>query len=206
MTSAAGALPGPSIASVISVCRSIRRSPPSIRLTTTRSAARRSRALVVAGFATSVQDAFARLIGHGAPGYIRREGLGPDGAIRAIVAAGGVAVLAHFREASTRLDLLRELVELGLAGLEVHYGSWDRVTIEAVAQVATSLGLTPTGGSDYHGDTGTYAVAHAGLWVPPEVSEGLLERIESGLERPSVGGRVGLARSSRRLGRRLRVP
>ncbi len=137
-----------------------------------------ARALVAAGFATSVQDAFARLIGHGAPGYIRRKGMGPDDAIRAIVAAGGVAVLAHFREASTRLDLLRELVELGLAGLEVHYGSWDRVTIEAVAQVATSLGLTPTGGSDYHGDTGTYAVAHAGLWVPPEVGEGLLERID----------------------------
>ena len=139
-----------------------------------------ARALVVAGFATSVQDAFARLIGHGAPGYIRREGLGPDGAIRAIVTAGGVAVLAHFREAPMRLDLLRELVELGLGGLEVHYGSWDRVTIEAMAQVATSLGLTPTGGSDYHGDTGFYAEAHAGLWVPPEVSEGLLERIESG--------------------------
>ena len=30
-----------------------------------------------------------------------------------------------------------------------------------------------TGGSDYHGDTGTYAEAHAGLWVPPEVGQGL---------------------------------
>ena len=28
-------------------------------------------------------------------------------------------------------------------------------------------------GSDYHGDTGTYAEAHAGLWVPPEVAAGI---------------------------------
>ena len=38
-------------------------------------------------------------------------------------------------------------------------------------RVADELGLVPTGGSDYHGDTGTYAEAHAQLWVPPAVGE-----------------------------------
>ena len=41
------------------------------------------------------------------------------------------------------------------------------------ARSRLALGLVATGGSDYHGDTSTYAEAHAGLWVPPEVAAGL---------------------------------
>jgi len=136
-----------------------------------------ARALVAAGFAESVEDAFARLIGHGASAYVRREGLGPDDAIRTISAAGGIPVLAHFREASTRLELLRELVEVGLAGLEVHYRSFDAATTEAVGTVAATLGLLATGGTDYHGDLGPYADSHAALWVPPETGDALLGRL-----------------------------
>ena len=134
-----------------------------------------ARALIAAGFATSVEDAFSRLIGHGAPGYVRREGLGPEAAIQAIGAAGGIPVLAHFREAPTRVDVVRDLVDAGLRGLEVHYRSFDLPTVEAVAAVAASLGLIATGGSDYHGDLGPYADAHASLWVPPESGERLVQ-------------------------------
>ena len=138
-----------------------------------------ARALIAAGFASSVEDAFSRIIGHGAPGYVRREGLGPEAAIAAIRGAGGLPVLAHFREAPERVSLLRELREVGLAGLEVYYRSFDAATVEAVAAVAADLGLIATGGSHYHGDLGTYADAHASLWVPPEVGERLLEGIEA---------------------------
>lgn len=136
-----------------------------------------ARALIAAGFASTVEDAFSRIIGHGAPGYVRREGLEPDGAIAAIRAAGGIPVLAHFREAPTRVDIVRELVEAGLAGLEVYYRTFDAATVAAVGAVATDLGLLATGGSDYHGDLGPYADTHAELWVPPQVGEHLLARI-----------------------------
>ncbi len=139
-----------------------------------------ARALIAAGFASSVEDAFSRIIGHGAPGYVRREGLGPETAIAAIRAAGGMPVLAHFREAPGRIPLLRELREAGLAGLEVHYRSFDASTVEAVGAVARRLGLIATGGSDYHGDLGPYAETHASLWVPPEVGQRLQERISAG--------------------------
>ena len=142
-----------------------------------------ARALIGAGFASSVEDAFARIIGHGAPGYVRREGLGPEEAIRVIRAAGGLPSLAHFREAPVRIDLLRELIDVGLAGLEVHYRSFDVATTAAVGEVATALGLVATGGSDYHGDLGPYAESHAALWVPPEVGDGLLAVLEAG-QRP----------------------
>jgi len=136
-----------------------------------------ARALMAAGFASSVEDAFSRIIGHGSPGYVRREGLGPESAIAAIAAAGGIPVLAHFREAPARLEVLRELVAAGLGGLEVYYRSFDAPTVEAVGAVAGSLGLIATGGTDYHGDLGSYADAHAGLWVPPEVGEVLLRTL-----------------------------
>jgi predicted metal-dependent phosphoesterase TrpH len=135
------------------------------------------RALIAAGYATSVEDAFRRIIGWGGPGYVQREGMGPRDAIEAIRAAGGIPVLAHFSEAPAQVPLLRELQEMGLAGLEVHYISWDRPTVELVSSVARSLGLLATGGSDYHGDTSTYAEAHAMLDVPDEDATVLEARI-----------------------------
>jgi len=131
------------------------------------------RALISAGHATSVEDAFGRLLGWGKPAYVPRTGLGPLEAIGAIRAAGGLPVLAHFGEAPSRVEVVRELADGGLGGLEVYYRSFDAATIEAVGEVARTLGLVPTGGSDYHGDTGTYAEAHATLWVPPEVADGI---------------------------------
>jgi 3',5'-nucleoside bisphosphate phosphatase len=133
-----------------------------------------ARCLIDAGFATSVEDAFARLIGRGAPAYVARQGLGPVDAIGAIRAAGGLPSLAHFTEAPAHVPLLRELREAGLGGLEVYYRAFGAETVAALARVASSLALVPTGGSDYHGDGITYAEQHAGLWVPPEVGDGLL--------------------------------
>jgi predicted metal-dependent phosphoesterase TrpH len=136
------------------------------------------RALIAAGHATSVEDAFQRLIGWGGPAYIQREGMGPREAIEGIRDAGGVPVLAHFSEAPTQMPLLRELQELGLAGLEVYYISFRSETVMLVRDVAARLGLLATGGSDYHGDTTTYAEAHAALHVPVEVRDALVARID----------------------------
>jgi 3',5'-nucleoside bisphosphate phosphatase len=136
-----------------------------------------ARALIRAGFASTVEDAFSRIIGHGGPGYVRREGLGPEEAIRAIRDAGGLPVLAHFREAPIRPDVLRELVEAGLGGLEVYYRTFDQATVAAMEAAAEVFELVLTGGSDYHGDLGPYAEAHSLLWVPPETGSRLLERL-----------------------------
>jgi len=136
-----------------------------------------ARALMAAGYAESVEDAFKRLLGHGCPAYVPRLGLGPVEAIATIRAAGGLPALAHFREAPEREDVVRELVEAGLAGLEVFYRTFDQDAVEAVGEVAARLHLVPTGGSDYHGDTGTYAAAHASVWVPQDAADRLLGQI-----------------------------
>lgn len=132
-----------------------------------------ARALIAAGHATSVEDAFNRHLSRGQPAYVPREGLGPREAIGAIRAAGGLASLAHYPEARDHVDFLRELIDMGLNGLEVHYRAYDAATVAGMRAIASDLGLVMTGGSDYHGDRETYAEAHAQLWNPPEIEAGI---------------------------------
>ena len=149
-----------------------------------------ARALIAAGFAESVEDAFNRYIAWGRPAYVARTGLDVAGAIRAIRDAGGLPVLAHFAEAPAHVDIVRELAETGLAGLEVYYRSFDTATVFAVGEVAAALGLLSTGGTDYHGDLGPYADAHAALWVPPEVGPRLrrvIAEVPDAEHAPSTG-------------------
>ncbi len=103
--------------------------------------------------------------------------MGPRDAIRAIRAAGGLPVLAHFSEAPTQIALLTELRDVGLGGLEVHYRSFGEETVAQVRAVARTLGFVATGGSDYHGDLTTYAETHAALHVPATVADGLREAL-----------------------------
>jgi hypothetical protein len=127
-----------------------------------------ARLLVAAGHSGSVDEAMQTLLARGRPAYVERQGLGPAEAIAAIRAAGGLPVLAHFSDAADRLDLIKELIRVGLGGLEVHYRRFDAETVTELAVVAAELRLVPTGGSDYHGDVETYEQAHRALFVPDE--------------------------------------
>jgi predicted metal-dependent phosphoesterase TrpH len=136
-----------------------------------------ARALVAAGHAESVDEAFARYLEPGAPAYVRRAGMGTRDAIDAILDAGGVPSLAHapwVLEAPGVVDRLRDW---GLQALEVYYRGWDDATIDLMARFAQARGLLPTGGSDYHGDTIDYATAQASVHVPPIVGDSLLEAL-----------------------------
>jgi hypothetical protein len=136
-----------------------------------------ARALVRRGYATSVDDAFARFVGHGGTCYVPRQGIGAIAAIEAITAAGGLPVLAHAPQATEQPEVVGELMDAGLRGLEVHYRSFDEATVARMAAFAADRGLLPTGGSDYHGDTMDYTTARAGLHVPDTVGERLLEAL-----------------------------
>ena len=140
-----------------------------------------ARALVSAGHADDVQDAFARYLVPDMPAYVRRQGIGPRAAIEAISAAGGIASLAHSAWAPDEPEVIDELMRWGLRGLEVHYHFWDDERIERMGAFADERGLLRTGGSDYHGDTGTYAESQESCHVPAEVGERLLEALDTNL-------------------------
>jgi 3',5'-nucleoside bisphosphate phosphatase len=144
---------------------------------------RLARALINCGYADSVEDAFKRHLSRGRPAYVPRLGLGPADAIRAIRQAGGLTSLAHYAEAPDHLSFLRDLMGLGLNGLEVYYRAYDHETVASLRAIAEDFRLVMTGGTDYHGDRETYAEAHAELWVPPEVEAG----VRAGMAASGVG-------------------
>ena len=132
-----------------------------------------ARAMIAAGYATSVEDAFTRHLSKGRPAYVPRLGLNAVESIRAIRSAGGLASLAHFAEAPERIGFLRELMSVGLNGLEVYYRSYEPAVVETLRQVALDLRLVMTGGTDFHGDRESYAEAHAQLWIPDAIEPAL---------------------------------
>jgi 3',5'-nucleoside bisphosphate phosphatase len=137
-----------------------------------------ARALVAAGFADSVEDAFSRYLGWGMPGYVARTGLGPFEAIRVIRASGGLPILAHFSSAPERAILIGRLIDAGLGGIETHHRSFDVATRAALTAFARKLRLVPSGGTDYHGDLGPYAESHQELDVPLSLEEAVLDALD----------------------------
>jgi 3',5'-nucleoside bisphosphate phosphatase len=134
-------------------------------------------ALVLAGHATSVQDAFERWLAAGRPAYVPRQGIGPREAIDAIRGAGGLAVLAHSPTAPDHVEDVERLRGWGLEGIEVYYRTFDAATVERLAQFAARAGLLATGGSDFHGQDMTYPDVAACTRVPDAVGEALLRAL-----------------------------
>lgn len=133
-----------------------------------------ARAMMAAGYVESVDEAFERYLSRDRPGYVPRQGLGPIEAIEAIRGAGGLASLAHARHAPQHRAEIRELQEVGLGGLEVYHSSFDRGVVERMEQFVELVGLVPTGGSDYHGDTMSYAEMQGWIHVPDRIGDRLL--------------------------------
>jgi 3',5'-nucleoside bisphosphate phosphatase len=114
-----------------------------------------ARALVRAGAATGIDDAFDRWLGDNRPAYVPKARLHPADVIRLARASGGVAVLAHplsLELGAGRLEaLVAGLAEAGLGGIEAVYGAYHPEQRRALRRMARRHGLVATGGSDYHG-------------------------------------------------------
>jgi 3',5'-nucleoside bisphosphate phosphatase len=136
-----------------------------------------ARAMVAAGHVGSVQEAFDKWIDRNGPAYVPRQGMKSRAAIDAIVAAGGIPILAHYPAAPEQPSLMKLVMDWGMSGLEVYYRRFTADTITAMADLATNLGLLATGGSDYHGDTGSYAESMRTTYVPRAMADRLLSAL-----------------------------
>jgi len=107
-----------------------------------------AQALIECGVVDSVREAFNRYLVEGRPAYVSRQKLAPQQAISAILAAGGVPVLAHPWGLTNLLD---DLVAMGLQGLEVYYTGYGPERVRLLRRYAHEYRLVETGGSDFHG-------------------------------------------------------
>lgn len=113
-----------------------------------------ARALVKNKVINTTSEAFYKYIGQKDPGYVLGFKLSPEKVIRLIRNAGGVTVLAH-PYSLNRDDLIPQLVNLGLNGLEVYYPEHSTHVIKNYLDMAKKLNLIVTGGSDCHGQAKT---------------------------------------------------
>jgi predicted metal-dependent phosphoesterase TrpH len=136
-------------------------------------------ALIEAGYASDVNDAFARYLTHGKPGYAPRFKLAPEQAVQLIRSAQGVPVLAHPQGIAGLADaVLPTLVQAGLLGLECYYGRYSQETVEELLVLAGAHDLIATGGSDFHGPN-IHPTPLGGRWVPPETVDRLWQAAQT---------------------------
>lgn len=111
-----------------------------------------ARALVAGGWVKEFRDAFDVWLGFGRPAYAPKDRFDVADAIALVHRAGGIAVWAHPGEQATPARLGR-LKALGLDGVEVLHPSHPPYLVERLVGHAETLGLLPSGGSDWHGNT-----------------------------------------------------
>jgi predicted metal-dependent phosphoesterase TrpH len=121
-----------------------------------------AQALVRAGKVADVNQAFAEYLGNGRGYYLPRQDTPVEIAIEMIADAGGVTVIAHpfarSRGATVTPEVLAELAERGLTGVEVDHPNHDEATRAELRGLARELGMVQTGSSDYHGTNKTIAI------------------------------------------------
>lgn len=112
-----------------------------------------ARAMVAMGAATSFKDAFSRHLFDGGPVDVPHHALPLADALDAAQEAGAALALAHphlYGDAGERL--LRS--HRAITGVEAFYNGYEHRERQRWLSLASELGLTPTGGSDSHGEDG----------------------------------------------------
>lgn len=119
-------------------------------------------AVIETGAAEDVSEVFDRWLHDGGPAYVPKYAVEPSRCVELIVAAGGVAVLAHpglygpsdDGRSGTGIDddVIGKMAAAGLAGIEVDHPDHGTVHRERYRALARDVGLVVTAGSDFHGD------------------------------------------------------
>jgi 3',5'-nucleoside bisphosphate phosphatase len=113
-------------------------------------------ALVARGHVVDRSEAFERILHWQSSYYEKYYAPDPIRGVEMIVAAGGVAVLAHpatwGRAPMISESNLRRLVKSGLFGLEVYHRDNTEDGKARLLYLAKKLGLAVTGASDFHGE------------------------------------------------------
>lgn len=131
-----------------------------------------ARALVEAGHAASVRQAFESLIGRDRPFYRAKQTASPEDVVAGIRRLGAIPVIAHPGVTGAH-DLIAGMTSAGLLGIEAYHADHTPDQVACYAALAEELGLLTTGGSDFHGpgapnpDIGSFA-------LPPESVAALL--------------------------------
>lgn len=134
-----------------------------------------ARLMVATGHAKDIADAFDRYLAAGKPAFVARVGASPYEVIALIARAGGVVSLAHPGKMNID-DLIPSMAKAGLTAIEVFHTDHDQAAMQRYAELARTLGLAQSGGSDYHGPGSGRAEALGRVTLAQELFEDLARR------------------------------
>ena len=124
------------------------------------------------GAVNSMPEAFDKYLGDHTRYFVPREKVTPMQAVKLILDAGGIPVLAHptlYHMSDKRLELLLyRLKEAGLAAMECIYSTYTPSEERQMKKLADKYGLLPSGGSDFHGIYGRKTVTLGTCSTPDE--------------------------------------
>ncbi len=145
-----------------------------------------AQALRQAGYVANNNEAFERYL---VPCNVSKCYFPAAEAIRLIHGSGGIVVLAHppyvTRDRRKLEALVVELVSLGLDGIEAYNNGSDLEDTDWLIKLARQHGLIVTGGSDFHGDTGSTIEVGRGI-RGIRVPYGCVEEIKTALKKRQV--------------------
>ena len=139
-----------------------------------------ARFLLDRGYVKSLPEAFDRYVGDHCPYFVPREKVTPAQAVKLILKADGIPILAHptlYHMSDRRLDkLVAELKEAGLVGIEAIYSTYTTAEERQMRTLASRYNLLISGGSDFHGKNKPkldLAVGYGKLHIPASVLDDL---------------------------------
>ncbi len=109
-----------------------------------------AKAITQVGGTNSVIEAYTKYIHDDSPVYVPRRTVSPHDAVEIIYDAGGVPVIAHPHDLDIAETLIKELMTVGLRGIEAYHRKHSPACVEYFSSMAEELGLIVTGGSDFH--------------------------------------------------------
>ena len=133
-----------------------------------------AQALLEKDYVASEKEAFDKYIGRDGPAYVERYKLLPAEAVRLVVDARGLPVLAHPADIADLKELVPKLKAVGLIGIEVYYRDYSSDIIAGLLKIAKQYDLITTGGTDYHAFGDDLEVIIGGALAPAQSVERLL--------------------------------
>lgn len=127
------------------------------------------------------------------------EHIPPEKAIKGILAAGGIPVLAHpFYGSGDELIIgeemegrLQKLIAFGLQGVEAYYSGFTAKLTAEMLKYAEKYDLYVTAGSDYHGTNKLIELGDNGHPAPEDFPEGLKRFLDEVRKYPGYTGDHG---------------
>jgi len=109
-----------------------------------------AKAITNVGGTSNVMEAYKKYIHRDSSVYVERKTVSPFDAVEVIYDAGGLPVIAHPYDIDIAENLIKDLMNCGLVGIEAYHRKHSPAIVEYFSSMAESLGLIVTGGSDFH--------------------------------------------------------